>query len=771
MALIFILKKWISAYSDRTKLERVADPLAGDNYRKRLSPGKRRRRVAHEGRPAYDSSIVTHRWKFTRTGGVDQVQIETGDDIAHLPELDQKLWVALAMPCDGSELDPKTAAVLDRDKDGRIRAPEVCEAARFAVAALVDPKELFKKGDSLALSSLREGPLKSAATRILENLGKKGADRITLADVADTAKIFAATQFNGDGIIPADAADDGDLRKVIEEIIAAHGSLVDRSGKPGVDQAKVDLFFDQVKAYVAWAGEDGGADRLPLGEATPAAGEAVRAVRAKVDDYFTRCRLAALDGRAATLLLGAEADLAALSARELSAGTREVAQLPLSKVEGGRALPLGDGVNPAWAQAMANLDRAAVKPILGAKQALAEADWSQLLARLAGFDAWQAKKPVTLVEPLGLARLRELDGGDGRAKISALVAKDQALAEESAAIADVERLLLLQRDFVRLLQNFVNFGEFYGRKGALFQAGTLFLDGRSCDLCMRVADAGKHAQLASLASTFLAYCDCTRSGGQKMTIVAAFTDGDSDNLIVGRNGIFYDRQGRDWDATITKLVPNPISVRQAFWAPYKKLVRMIEEQVGKRAAAADAEADAKLKKVAEDTTSVDKEKPRGKPPDTKIDVGTVAAIGVAVGGIGAMVTGVLTAFFGLGLWMPLGLIAVFLLISGPSMLLAYLKLRQRNLGPLLDASGWAINGRARINVPFGAALTAVPALPAGAQRSMKDPYAEKRRPWRLYITLLLLLATAFAWYVGRLDRWLPDLVKRATVIGPLDPEK
>ena len=58
--------------------------------------------------------------------------------------------------------------------------------------------------------------------------------------------------------------------------------------------------------------------------------------------------------------------------------------------------------------------------------------------------------------------------------------------------------------------------------------------------------------------------------------------------MVGRNGIFYDRKGRDWDATITKIIDNPISIRQAFWSPYKKVVRMIEEQVAKRAAAADA---------------------------------------------------------------------------------------------------------------------------------------------------------------------------------------
>lgn len=90
--------------------------------------------------------------------------------------------------------------------------------------------------------------------------------------------------------------------------------------------------------------------------------------------------------------------------------------------------------------------------------------------------------------------------------------------------------------------------------------------------------------MAPLSRAYLAYCDVSRTASaEKMTIVAAFTAGDSDNLMVGRNGVFVDRDGKDWDATITKLVENPIPIRQAFWSPYKKLLRFIEEQIAKRA--------------------------------------------------------------------------------------------------------------------------------------------------------------------------------------------
>ena len=45
---------------------------------------------------------------------------------------------------------------------------------------------------------------------------------------------------------------------------------------------------------------------LPLGEGTAAAAAVFDAVRDKVDDYFTRCRLAAFDERAPAALTPAD---------------------------------------------------------------------------------------------------------------------------------------------------------------------------------------------------------------------------------------------------------------------------------------------------------------------------------------------------------------------------------------------------------------------------------------------------------------------------------
>jgi len=382
--------------------------------------------------------------------------------------------------------------------------------------------------------------------------------------------------------------------------------------------------------------------------------------------------------------------------------------------------------------------------LLGEKALLSIDEWEVIRGKFGPYEAWMASKAGSAVEKLGLARTKEILEGGSREAISKLLEADQALEAEVGSIAAVEKLVRCHRDLITLLNNFVSFRDFYGKdKLSTFQAGTLYLDGRACELCVLVADAGKHAVLAGMAKTYLAYCDCTRPGGAKMTIAAAFTGGDADNLMVGRNGVFYDRKGQDWDATITKVVENPISVRQAFWAPYKKLVRLIEEQVAKRAAAAEAASDKKIGTAATSAANVDKAVPAKAGDQKKVDVGTVAALGVAVGAIGTFLTavvGYVTGLFDLPFWqLVLAVVGILLVISTPSMLIAWLKLRQRNLGPILDANGWAINGRVRMNVPFGGSLTSVAALPKGAKATMDDPFAEKPAVWPKMVLFLILI--------------------------------
>ncbi len=698
-----------------------------------------------------------HVWRFFSAGGFDQVRLDTGADLQRLGTLDQKLWVALSCPTQGLEFDQQTLALIDNDSDGHIRAPELIAALAWATGLLKSADTLIP-GASLPLNAIDDSTpdgqrLLASARQILKSLGKAGKSEISVEDTADSVAIFAGMPFNGDGII-TEAGIDANLHPTLTDIIDCLGPQTDRSSQPGIDQATVDRFFNEGSALHAWRMAPGNDTALlPLGEASEAAFNALLAVRSKVDDFFTRCQMAAFDPRAGLLLNGAEEDIKALGSRNLATCSDDLAALPIAFVKNGGTLPLTAGLNPAWQNAIAALHTTLIKPLIGECSALDHSAWEDIKARFAGYESWLVSKPVSPLEKLAPERLAEILGSNARSQLSDLIARDAAVAPEAEAIAEVDRLVRYTRDLAKLANNFVAFRDFYTRKDkAVFQAGTLYLDGRSCDLTVKVLDAGKHASLATLSGVYLAYCECSRKG-EKMTIAAAFTAGDSDQLMIGRNGVFYDRNGNDWDATISKIIEHPISIRQAFWAPYKKIVRLISEQVQKFAAAKAKAGDEMLAKSLEEAGKKIEPAKASAPaaPSSAFDVGKFAgifaAVGLAIGAIGTALATVVTGFLGLKGWqMPLALIGLMLLVSGPSMAMAFFKLRNRNLGPILDANGWAVNTRARINIPFGTALTQSARLPDGAERALSDPYAEKQTPWKTYLFMGAILVGGLIYF-------------------------
>lgn len=700
---------------------------------------------------------TSHIWKFIRAGGFDQVALDSGADLLALHELDQKLWAALSCPTRGIEFDEKTLTLIDADGDGQVRANEVLAAIAWAGGLLRDADLMVKGADALVLDDMddsrEEGrQLLASARHILKSLGKPDAKEVTLADMADIEKFVAGLRFNGDGIVCPDQSGEPALRAALEDIIKCMGSLTDLSGKPGIDQDMADRFFAEAAAYCAWQ-DKGGKDTRPLGEQTEAGAAVLRAVKDKVGDYFTRCQLAAYDARAAVPLSRAVEDYQRLAAQSLSAQNVDVADFPLAMVAADRALPLISGINPAWQDRVNALNEQVVVPLLGEKGCLTASEWEALCTRFSAFDAWLAEKPATSVESLGIARLREMLGSRQQEAINGLIAQDKAVEAEVKAICSVEKLLRYQRDLYKLVNNFVSFRDFYsGKKKATFQVGTLYLDGRSCELCVRVDDVAKHASFASSSGVCLVYCECVR-GAEKMNIAAAFTSGDSDFLSVGRNGVFYDRKGRDWNASIVRIIEHPISVRQAFWSPYKKLSRLVSEQLQKFAASKAGAVDDKMGKAVAGSGQPLAEAPAAvaKPPfDVAKFAGIFAAIGLAIGAIGGILASIVGGVLGLKFWqIPLALVGLMLLVSGPSMVLAWFKLKRRNLAPILDACGWAINSRAYLNIPFGTSLTGLAALPQGASRTLTDPFEEKPVLWPYYLLIATgIVALLGLWYVG-----------------------
>ena len=495
----------------------------------------------------------------------------------------------------------------------------------------------------------------------------------------------------------------------------------------------------------------------PFADKTDAVIAAYQALDTKMKDFFMRSRLATFSPDSISALDVQTSRIEAISAENLSAKGDEIASYPIARITGKEELDLTASINPAWAAQFNVVKEAAIE---AGKKTLTEADWAAIGAKFAAYTAWKAAKAGASVEGLGIGKVNEMLKQDKKQALLDIVAQDLALKEEAENIDMVDMFLHMLRDFYRLLKNFITFHDFYNKDkkvGAIFQSGTLIIDQRACRFCMKVSDMGAHNATAATSGMFLVYCDCTtKTSPAKLQIVAAVTVGEVGNLIVGKNAVYYDNAGVEWDAVITKVVDNPISVAQAFWSPYRRMSTAIENLINKSAAEKDAKmmADATAKINAAPTSlpaapaagaEGEAAKPAATPPfDIAKFAGIFAAIGMAVGMIGTALSSLAMGIYALKWWqLVLSFLGLMLIISGPAMVLAWMKLRRRNIAPLLNANGWAVNAAAKISIPFGATLTDVAKYP---KLKLKDPYAKTGMPaWvKVLITLLILGGAAAA---------------------------
>ena len=475
---------------------------------------------------------------------------------------------------------------------------------------------------------------------------------------------------------------------------------------------------------------------MPYDERTAAAFDAYNALKDKMNDYFTRCRLVAFDTEVAKAVNVAVTDI------------NDIDSCPIAAPKAARTLDLA-AINPAWQK---RFDALASLTGFSGKTEMTEADWRSVETTFNDYEAWLGAKKGAEVETLGEVRINAILIAGEKEALLALVERDKALAAESSSIDDVKKLMYFYRDFYRLLKNFVLFTDFYSRAPgvrAMFELGQLYIDQRCCDLCIRISDMSKHADMAAQSGIFLIYFKATSKVlGKSMDAVAVMTDGDIFDLRPGKNGIFYDLQGNNWDAVITKVVDNPVSISQAFWAPYRKAWEFCVGIINKSAADKDAKINADLQaKVqtaaaktpgAADAAKTDKQQAF----DIAKFAGIFAALGMAIGYIGSAFTKIIAGIQKTPLRdQILILLGLMLVISGPSCFIAWTKLRKRNLGPLLNANGWAINSKVLVTILFGGKLTTVAKYP---KLKLADPYDQKTPAWKIWLpTVLIILAIAF----------------------------
>ena len=328
------------------------------------------------------------------------------------------------------------------------------------------------------------------------------------------------------------------------------------------------------------------------------------------------------------------------------------ADMPLVMEEPDKVLPLDNRLNPAHREALFAFRDKCVKEILGDVESLDFLSWGRVKAAFAPYRAHQAAKPVMNADLKG-------------------------------KLEDEERVLRYRLRFLEFLENFVNMKRLYANSEvAIFQVGTLRIDAREMVLSFDIENEAAHSALSGKSNCCVLYLKLFRPATKETkSICSVVTKGPIARLYPGRNGVFHDLDGKEWEAVITKIVENQVSLAEAFWLPWKKVGEGISSAVkkffGDKQAFGQKTVDTGAKSAEAGGAAM---------------ASSVAAIGIAFGMIGAAAASFTAMFTNMTIKdFLLSFGALILVVSLPCVILTWFKLRRRDIGAILNACGWAVN--------------------------------------------------------------------------------
>ncbi len=666
------------------------------------------------------------RSRFVRYGRALQLRIETAADLRSAAELDEALWVATNAPVDTLAADPTFLRRLDLDGNGRIMCFEVREAIRWLFATLRSTEGIASGRSELRLDDLAEEGeearrARRSAEKMLRSLDLPLTASLDLTQVRSIKHAVEAQPVSEAGVVLPEASDDPELQAFVRDILATVGGVEHPSGAQGVTAELLERFLAEAAARLAWLerGKEPAASAepspiLPLGTATAAAYAAASALRPKLDQYFAQCEAAALDPRFVQRMGWTEDELEALDFDDPQVLDLVLQRAPLALASAARELRFAEVRNPRFSDALAALRRDLLAPWLGAdapEVALDAETWGRAKRLLAGHEAWRAAEPADTLGALSEEALRRAVEPHCAAGLRSLIEISRDTAFDLDNVRLIEKLLLYQARLFELANNFVSFPHLYDpQRRALFEMGTLVMDGRRFTLAVRVRDRARHSELARTSRMFVLYVQVQpRDDAARYEVAVPVTCGGRGNLCVGKRGVFQDVQGQEHDAVVVQIIENPISLREALAAPFRRLLRMATGRIESWASESEESLGSKARSLVAQSEKAAAPAASEASGGAAMSGSLLAGGGVALAALSSAFAYVGKTLAGLG-WakVGIGLGTATLAVVLPGAILAFTKLRSRDLSAILEGSGWGINARMRLTFQQGRVFTQRP---------------------------------------------------------------
>ncbi len=692
---------------------------------------------------------------FRNYGGNYQLRIDSAGDLERVPLLDDARWTATSAPVAGFNCDPALLAFLDSDHNGRIRSDEVRDAIRWLFRMLRNRSGLTRESDTLLLADIddshpRGHSLRVSAEQILANLGAADLGSIGLSQIRDLQKITSRAVSNGDGVIPPDAAGDADTAELIRVAMQTIAAVKDASGEDGIDGAVLETFLALANEALEWQRQGQiptGIEHTTIqvwGPATTQAWQAIEALDDKLQQFFVQCDMVRYDHRALQAMRLSEEELTRFDFSAADTLNERIRQAPLAEPDPEGVLDLDGPVNRCYTEALQRLRVEVLRRVLGQEvSTLTRRQWQQVKEVFSPYRAWLTERPDTVLCELPSEQLEGYLNGPARIKVAALIDADKAVLKHLERISELEKLILYQRWLLEFVNSFVSFPKLYDpRRRSLFEMGTLVIDGRHLSFSVRVQDIAAHKAMAVGSSMYIIYAEVCAGEDDCFNIVTAVTAGDSGGLQQGKRGVFFAADGRQMDARVVDIISNPISLWEAFKAPFHRIRDLLFKQAEQFSQSQQ--------------TRIEKAVVSEGPSTGLRDLVLAGSLGTAA--LGSSFAYMAQAVSKVSWSHTLGVaLVIAALVFVPNLLLAWFRLRRRDLTALLEASGWAISIRMRLTGALGNLFTQEPDLPPQSVRERSDLVHRFARGLGFHLVrrsyLLLLLAVviaAAAWWL-----WTP----------------
>ena len=690
--------------------------------------------------------------KFRRIGGSTQLVIESAEDFRHAYELDPAHWTLTSIPAKNLLCPPEFLALLPQDASGRIHVKDVRQLLKWILSTVGDLSDFITAAPALRLAALNaDDPdglrAKETAELALKRIGADSASAITFEQINEFKTLVSSALQNGDGVIPPEPVKDAIAADCIRFAMAAVGSKKDVSGADGVGAAELDAFEAMLKAFLAWTdeGEARAAELFPYGkDATPALWAQCKAFTDDVDSYFDSCHALVYAGASEA---GSRVPVNTFDPNDSSSVEDFFKKAPLAPADPACILHLNERVNPNRAAALTAFFAAFRASVPGPADAISESEWIALKAAVAPYGDWIGRKNTDKLDGLDLTRLREVAASNAFADIRALIAEDAVVSNHVTCCDIVRKVIICQTNLREFLNNFINMEALFSPdKRSFILAGKLVMNGYNFHMCMIVHDVAAHKKIAATSNVCVMYINATTGTApatKSMTLAVAVTAGTMRRLFIGKSGVFYTPDGLIWDAVITDLIQQPVSLKEAILMPFYRIGDIIQKQAEKHFAAKTEALEADV------TKNVDAKLAGGEKKEGGISMPMlVMGGGVGIAALGSSFAFMAKSLQGVSVWRILAvLLGIFIIICAPFVILSLLKLFRRSLTRFLEANGCALNREMRLTLALGRIFTYVPRLPkhqafyAMNTASAGDDLDEGRSPFvnAIYKTLVILL--------------------------------